>query len=560
MTVAEIIHLKESEDRVEFKEAKNQYPYKSGKRSVLGYVTALANEKGGFLIFGIKESSPHEICGSSAWENMEGKLEQDIYSDLKIRVETEVLKEDGKRVLIIKVPPRPVGKPLYFDDVPLMRVGESLVRMSDEMYLSIIQEQEPDFSSKICEQLTLSDLDDNALYQMKVSYANKQNNEVFLQISNEQMLSDLKLLANGKLTFAALILLGKFEKISQYLPQSKIIWEFRNTESQIHHDRREVIEAPLFLGLDNVWKLINQPTLNLKHPIQTGAYIFDIFDFNEAVIREGLLNAVAHRDYTLTSEVVVKQFPGKIEINNPGGFPKGVTIDNLLTVSSTPRNRLITEILEKTGLVERSGQGVDKIYSITLSEGKNQPDYTDSSSYQISLKIKSEIKDKAFHLFISQHQIVNNQRLGVEQIITLSKVRDGHFLSLKSEIIDQLKSAGLIKSVAGSALKYTLSDDYFAIQDEDSRISDRYVIKEIEHILLSLQGVKKQVGVLEKNLSKSLNRNQIKYLLQKLLEDGILKKEGKGKGTKYSIAKDYNELRNESLISDIVSKLKEKYS
>lgn len=120
---------------------------------------------------------------------------------------------------------------------------------------------------------------------------------------------------------------------------------------------KQTIEEPLFIAVERIWQLINQPTLNKKHPVQSDAYIFDIYDFNETVIREAVLNAIAHRDYTITSEVVIRQYPHKITINNPGGFPKGVTIENILTVSSTPRSRLLTDILEKTGLVERSGQG-----------------------------------------------------------------------------------------------------------------------------------------------------------------------------------------------------------
>lgn len=75
MTISELIRLKESEDKVEFKEAKSQFSYNRGKKSILGYVTALANEKGGYLVLGVKESSPHEICGSAAWRDLEGKLE-----------------------------------------------------------------------------------------------------------------------------------------------------------------------------------------------------------------------------------------------------------------------------------------------------------------------------------------------------------------------------------------------------------------------------------------------------------------------------------------------------
>jgi ATP-dependent DNA helicase RecG len=148
MTIQELIHLRESEDKVEFKEAKTQYAYNSGRKSVLGYVSAIANEGGGYLVFGIKEASPHEVCGSQAFEGKEGKLEQDVYRDLKVRIKTETFFDNGKRVLVIKIPSRPIGKVLYFEDVPLMRVGKTLTRMSDEIYFSILQEQEPDFLQK----------------------------------------------------------------------------------------------------------------------------------------------------------------------------------------------------------------------------------------------------------------------------------------------------------------------------------------------------------------------------------------------------------------------------
>lgn len=171
MTISELKQLKESEDKVEFKEAKNQFAYNSGRKSILGYTVAFANENGGYLVLGVEDSFPHNICGSKVYEGEEGKLEQDIYRDLKIRIHTEVLYDGLERVLVLKIPSRPVGKPLYFNDVPLMRVGDSLERMSEEMYLSIVQEQEPDFSAKICEGTSLDDIDEMAFQKMKESYA-----------------------------------------------------------------------------------------------------------------------------------------------------------------------------------------------------------------------------------------------------------------------------------------------------------------------------------------------------------------------------------------------------
>lgn len=568
MTIAELKQLKESEDKVEFKAAKHNFSYAGSehkeqeerRRCFLGYVVAFANEGGGRLILGMTDNEPHDVVGSDFAQGTTGALEDETYNRLGIRVRMEELYENGLRVLVAHIPARPISKMMKFEGVPLMRVGESLRNMSDEEMFAVLSEQEPDFSAKICEGIGITDLDEAAIKKMKESYARKQKNPSFLQLSTEQVLSDLKLLENGKLNYAALILLAKKEVIRTKLPQSKTIWEFRNNEAQIHHDSREVIDEPLFIAIDNIWKLINQPTLNRKYPVQSGAYIFDLYDFNEEVIREAVLNAIAHRDYTITSEVVVKQYPKKVTITNPGGFPKGVTIENILTVSSTPRSRLMTEILEKTGLVERSGQGVDKIFSITLSEGKAEPDYKNSDMFQVSLILRTEIIDKAFHVFISQYQNSEKEpKLGVEQIITLCKIRNGIFQNLKTEIVSQLEKSGLIEKISGHTNRYTLSQEYHALVNDGLKIGKRYLVKEIERILLALQGNALKIGDLEDLLKDSLSRNQINYLKMKLLEDNVLKVEGKIKGARYSIADKYADLRGDVLLSAVIAELRSKY-
>lgn len=568
MTIAELKQLKESEDKVEFKAATHNFSYAGSehkeqeerRRCFLGYVVAFANEGGGMLVLGMADKAPHEVVGSDFAQGKIGALEDETYSRLGIRVRIEELYENGLRVLITHIPSRPVGKMMKFEGVPLMRVGESLRNMSDEEMFAILSEQEPDFSAKFCEGISIVDLDEAAIKKMKESYARKQNNPGFLQLSTEQVLTDLKLLDNGKLTYAALILLAKKEVIHAKLPQSQTIWEFRNSEAQIHHDSRQVIDEPLFIAIDSIWKLINQPTLNKKYPVQSGAYIFDLYDFNEEVIREAVLNAIAHRDYTITSEAVVKQYPNKIIITNPGGFPKGVTIENILTVSSTPRSRLMTEILEKTGLVERSGQGVDKIFSITLSEGKAEPDYKNSDMFQVSLTLRTEIIDKAFHVFTSQYQNSEKEpKLGVEQIITLCKIRNGIFQNLKAEIVNQLEKSGLIEKISGHTNRYTLSQEYHALVNDGLKIGKRYLVKEIELILLALQGNALKIGDLEDLLKESLSRNQINYLKMKLMEDEVLKVEGKIKGARYSIADKYADLRGDVLLSAVIAELRGKY-
>ena len=138
-------------------------------------------------------------------------------------------------------------------------------------------------------------------------------------------------------------------------------------------------------------------------------------------------------------------------------------------------------------------------------------------------------------------------------------MRDGNFADLKSGIIDQLIQNGLIKKVYKSSSKYSLSDVYYAVANSNSKIQERYTIKDIEIILLSLQGTKKKVGEIEQDLSQSLNRNQIKYLLTKLQEDGVVQTQGKVKGTQYFITDELNQLRGMGLVGAVLDTLKKKH-
>lgn len=100
--------LRESEDHVEFKRAIHNFPFDGGERKtpkerrkcVLGYVVALANEKGGMLVLGMEDEHPHDVTGSDFGKNRLGEIVDSVYERLQIRITTEEQFEDGKRVLI----------------------------------------------------------------------------------------------------------------------------------------------------------------------------------------------------------------------------------------------------------------------------------------------------------------------------------------------------------------------------------------------------------------------------------------------------------------------------
>jgi ATP-dependent DNA helicase RecG len=456
---------------------------------------------------------------------------------LKIRIKTQTLYEGVNRVLVIEIPSRPIGKVLYFDDVPLMRVGESLTRMSDEMYLSIIQEQEPDFSAKICEGLTVEDLDGEALSALKMRYADKQQNPAFESLPDLQILSDLGLVKNGNLNYAALILLGNTSSLKEYLPQAQTVIEYRLNHSMIPYTARKEFQEPLITGIDKMWAYINQPASNPLLHIQNGPYIYDIPSFNEETIREAILNAYCHRVYYIQSDIFIKQYPDSITITNAGGFPSGVTKDNILTVNSLPRCKCLADVLLKVGLVERSGQGVDKMFYNNLMESKPLPDFSCSDAWQVELRLKTEITDKNFYLFLREIQRNRTDKLNVFDLLTLDKVRQGISTDLFEESVEKLQRERLIKSQSAADKKYVLGDLYYEIAKQPAYIKE-YRVRDLQIVTGCFEKAKE---VSMKNFVEAfdnlLTREQIKTLIYKLEDEKLVEKTGGGRSIKYVLNK-----------------------
>ena len=106
ITVELLQRLRESEDHVEFKAARHNYPFAGGnhkdirdrRKCVLGYVVALANERGGLLVLGMEDAIPHEVCGTDFAAGKTGDLEDEIYERLGIRINTKEIQDNYGRV------------------------------------------------------------------------------------------------------------------------------------------------------------------------------------------------------------------------------------------------------------------------------------------------------------------------------------------------------------------------------------------------------------------------------------------------------------------------------
>lgn len=444
---------------LEYKTARNTF---SESHDLPDYCAAIANEGGGKLILGVDPS--RKVVGTKAFLDTYNTLSHKLLHKLNIRIDVEELQHPQGRILIFHIPSRPPGQTIKSTGkyrCP-MRAGESLVEMDDMTLKAILNETQPDFSCNIVDGLSLSDMDEAALENFKILWVQKAGRQDYRDFTAEKMLRNIGLMSDNGINYAGLILFAKKEKIDRYLPGSEIIFEWRQTASKIAHDYRINWREPFFKIYNEIWSTIN--ARNLRMPFQEGLFQREIFAYSEKPIREAILNAVAHRDYNIsTQSIFITASPEKFTIESPGGFLPGITPENVLYKREW-RNRCVAETLEKAGLVERSGQGMDDIFEQTIREGKGLPDLSKSDNFSVRLMIPAQVKDRNFVLFLER--ITNEKQilLSFEEIYNLEVIRENQPVT-KTEYKDKFLEYGIIEPVGKTrGRQYILSHRYYVLE------------------------------------------------------------------------------------------------
>ena len=130
---------------------------------------------------------------------------------------------------------------------------------------------------------------------------------------------------------------------------------------------------------------------NREEEIAVGLLRVGIPDYPERAFREAVANALIHRDYTRLGAVHVQWHPGSLQVSNPGGFPEGVTLDNLLVTPPRPRNPLLADAFKRAGLVERTARGIDTIFFEQLRNGRPAPSYHRSTTTDVVLSVERPV-------------------------------------------------------------------------------------------------------------------------------------------------------------------------
>jgi ATP-dependent DNA helicase RecG len=446
---------------LEFKEARSKFD--NSRCSLFDYCAAISNGRGGKLILGVREK-PREVKGTEFVRGTHQKLSHEVWERLRIHVDVEEFDYRGRRVLIFHIPKHPLaarvksgGKGDKYT-YPVRR-GESLGEMDDQRTREILNEDQPDFTAGIVPGLTPDDLDKQAIEVFRQKWAGKAGRKEYSSFDDEKVLKNTGLIDAKGITFGGLILVGKEEALRKYLPDAEIIFEWRHDSQQTHYDFRKNWRGPFISIDDDIWNTIN--ARNLRIPFQEGFFQREIWAFDEKSVREAVHNAVMHRDYSIKGRsVFIKASPREFLIESPGGFPPGITLENVLSEKEW-RNRSLAEGFEKIGLAERSSQGLDDIFEKSIRDGKGMPDLSRSDSRSVLLSIPAQVKDKDFILYLERISNERQVHLSFEEIYALERIRDGQKVRMP-DFKNKFLKLGIIEPIGkGRGTKYILSQRYY---------------------------------------------------------------------------------------------------
>ena len=440
-------------------------------------VSAFANTFGGTLIFGIADND--EIVGlenpNSDAEKISEiiKTRMDPVPEFRLRFEQV---EDGKVLIILDIFKGEETPYYYSGDGVLeayVRVGnESVKATSTELKRLVLRGRNTSYDS----QISTYKVEDFAFSKLRERYKKWTGNSfdekdlISFGLANEQ----------GYLTNA-----GALVADESPIRWSRLFctrWNGLNKSGGTidAFDDAEYSGSVLSL-IDNGEAFIKRNAKLMWR--KTANSREEMPEYVERSYHEALVNALAHRDYQNQGSVYVKHYPDKVVIENPGGFPEGITQNNIITHPSVSRNKLIAETLQRLKYVQRTGQGVDIIYRDMVSSGKPYPEYR-SYSDAVSLTMYSGIDDIEFVKFIAEEQNSRQWNFSLAELMILRFLTDNRRISFSearellqgTKDITQKSLNSLIKKglIEISGKKYMLTAKmYQAVKSDIEYMQDK---------------------------------------------------------------------------------------
>jgi predicted HTH transcriptional regulator len=341
--------------RLEFKEAKTQFD----NRKLYEYCVALANEGGGYLLFGVADKSPRPVVGTQACNDPVAMAEK-LFRAVGFRVDIEEVAHPDGRVLVFHIPSRPRGTAYHLDGKYLMRSGEALVPMSEDQLRRIFAEGEPDWLEEYSKtgldaQQVVELLDTQTFFELlKLPYPTERAG-VIDRLLHERLIDAI----DGHYAIRRLgaLLLAKtlddFPDLARKAPRVVVYTGTSKLETRLDQTSTRGY-AVGFQGL--VHFVMSQLPQN---EVIEDALRKEVKVVPEVVIRELVANALVHQDLSMGgASVMVEMYSNRVEISNPGEpiVPVERFIDGYQS-----RNERLADLMRRLGICEEKSSGIDRV-------------------------------------------------------------------------------------------------------------------------------------------------------------------------------------------------------
>ena len=396
-------------------------------------VVCLANGDGGWLLIGVGDDgsvggAPPRHGDLTDPRRIEALVANKTSPALGVEARVEVLGAD--HVIVIRVPrPRSlvattsgryVRRAIAVDGRPQCRPI-----LPHEVQARVAELGWRDSSAFPLPGLSLEDLDPAELDRFR-RMAEGGGDELLSTLSGEELLSALGFrTADGVLTLGAALLFGTSTILEVLVPTHSTVFQVLDGSDAVRANRR--LQGPLIRTMVELSAAMRP--YNPEEEVEDGLFRLGIPLYSEIAIRELIGNAFVHRDYSINGEIRVAIEGTTLSVSNPGGFPTGIRIDNLLTAPPQARNPLIADAFKRAGLVERVGRGINRIYRNQLALGRPLPDYSRSTHSWVEARLPAGPADRELAAFAAM------------------SAREGKSLDLHAlQVLREVRSAGRITS------------------------------------------------------------------------------------------------------------------
>ncbi|MBI2762923.1 MAG: putative DNA binding domain-containing protein [Chloroflexi bacterium] len=400
-------------ERLEFKAGR------AAARDIVDAAVCFANGDGGLVLWGIDDDGG--VSGTT-FRDPQALRKQVFHGTSPSQVvEAQGIEMNGLLVIALWVAHSPVLVSTS-GGAYLQRLGTECVPMTpDRLVIRQIDTRALDLSAALTP-VGVSGIDELEVQRYRQLLPTDDAGERLRRLGTIELLEAIGALSRmsgeSVLTVAGLLVFGTEQELRSTLPQHHVVY-LRTPTGSTEYERRVVSSAPVLRLIDQL--LLEVSAAARTRTLRMGAQDLELPDYPERVLREAIVNAIAHRHYTLPGDIVVRQTTSRVEIENPGGFPEGIDADSVIQHAPVHRNRRLCDLLDRVRLMERSGLGVDRIFEDQLRFGKAPPTY-DADRTSVRLRLDARDFDEPFARFV-----IGEEQRGrvwrVEELLVASHLR-----------------------------------------------------------------------------------------------------------------------------------------